>query len=658
MHMAAPLWAAALFLGVALLLVAAPLNADEPAAPGLLEVDRIIFEGANQISEGRLKDLMRTRSPSFWRPFSDSPYREDILDEDLRRIERYYHDEGYLNATVRLIEEPRILRGGKKVEIKIGIDEGEITRVQAIRFIGHHAISEEDLTEGVETEAGDPYSPSRVALDRERLILLYADHGRPATTVADSVSIQDLDAEVTFHIQEAPPTIVRSIAVEGAEETKHFVIRRELTFKRGDLLERKRVIESRERLFQTGFFRDVRFESSEDSLNPSSMVDITVLVRERKMGWVLAGVGYSSSKQVRLSGEVGHRNILGNAYRLVFRNRVAIDVDAILEQDQPAIEETRSELVFVEPWLFSTRNIGTVTLFGESNREPEVAAEGVEREDVLGAGVAAERRLRGRSRIRASLDNRWVTQRVRREEISGPDTLLVTGEDDFITRSLSLFVERDKRDNPFDPVTGSLGSFLGEVAGGALGGTSNFLKLSLSGSWYRPLGSMVIATRLRGGWIHPFGERTGQAAIDQVPRADRFRAGGATTVRGYPEDSLGPQAITPGQREPATERGLATVIANVELRFPVVWRFAGAVFLDAGNVWEEARDVSLGRFAPEWDNAEIEDVRYSTGAGLRFRTPIGPLRMDYGYPLTRGEPERVIDATRGGELHLSLGQAF
>lgn len=631
----------------------------------LPEVDRIEFEGATSFSRGRLMKLMRTRSSSFWNPFRDEPYRADILEQDLVRIRRFYSDQGYLEAQVRILEVVPV-REGREVRIRIGIEEGELTHVAGLAFAGNPTISTEDLSEAVRTEVGEPYSAGRVRLDGERIIELYADHGRPYTTVADSADIANLEARVTFHIKEGPDTRVRAISIDGADETKHFVIRRELTFEPGDLLKRKEVLDSRERLFETGFFRNVRFEPAPaDSLNPPHLVDITVFVAERKMGWVLAGVGYNSSNQMRLSGEVGHRNILGNAHRLVFRNRLAFDIDALIQKDQPAIEETRSELSFLEPWLLSTRTAGTVSVFGESSREPDVPAAGVEREDVLGVGLAAERkfgggggRLRGRSRVRSSLENRWVTQRVLLEQQVDGDTVLVTDSDHFITRSLALFVERDKRDNPFDPVTGSLGSLLGEVAGGALGGTSNFLKLSLSTSWYRPLRGVVVAARLRGGWIHPFGESAGRPPLEQVPRSDRFRAGGATTVRGYPEDSLGPQRITPGQRTPATDRGLATVIGNVEMRFPLFWRLSGAVFLDMGQVWEEARDVALARFVPQWNGAEIEDVRYSTGAGVRFHTPVGPLRLDYGYSLTRGEPEREIEALRGGELHLSLGQAF
>ncbi|MGD8394662.1 MAG: BamA/TamA family outer membrane protein [Candidatus Eiseniibacteriota bacterium] len=643
-------------LGVALAMLAAVRPA---VAADLPEVERIEVRGARAVSADQLRDLMRTRAPSFWRPFRSTPYRADILDRDLERIESYYANQGFLGArATRTVERTS---DGDRVRIVITVDEGRPTRIGSVVVRGRLELPEETVTDVIASETGDRYSPDRVALDRQRILELYADQGRPFTAVTDSVHVSDDVADIVFDIQAAPRTRVSEILIEGTRSTKQYVIKRELTLDRGDPLARSRVLESRERLLETGFFRDVRFEPVTDGSDLAPrFVPLRVVVNERKMGWVEAGVGYNSSQQLRLGGEVGHRNVLGNAHRVVANGRVDFDVDALLKGDRQVIEESRVGLSFREPWLLSTRTVGTIGVFSEFTREPERTTEGIQDEVVQGVALSADRGLGSPLHLRTTLENRWITQRRVRETVTGEGTTTELEDQEFVTRSLAFLVERDRRDNPFDPARGSLQSWLAEVAGGALGGTSSYLKFSLSTSWYRPLGGrLVVASRLRGGWIHPFGPREpGERPIDRVPREARFRAGGATTVRGYPEDSLGPQSVSPGQAEPLTDRGLATLVANLELRFPLFWRLGGAVFLDGGNVWEEAGDIDLGDLWPDDDGASLEDVRYSVGGGVRLGTPLGPLRLDYGYGLVRGEPERLIDATSGGEWHFSLGQAF
>ncbi len=645
-----------LALAVLLALAAAAL----PAAPALaarelVQVEKIEILGAEQVAPGRLRDLMRTRAKSRWRPFSSAPYRRDIALDDLKRIEAYYRSQGYLDARADLLAPTQPVTADR-VRVVIRVTEGALTAVTAVEFVGNRAVKREVLADAVRTQVGAPYAANRVELDRLKIVELYADRGRPYTIVADSVIIDSLGARVAFAIQEAPGTRVHTVEVVGNQRTKGYVVERELTLERGDLLRRSRLLESREQLLETGLFRDARVEPVViDSTMPPPLMDLKVTVVERKMGWVLGGVGYNSSNQVRLSGEVGHRNILGNAQRLVARSRVAFDVDALFDPEIAAIGESAVELTFIEPRLFTTRTIGSASIFRQASRLPTVQTadgpvEATGTEEAAGAALAVERKLGRRGRIRSAFEHRWVTQ----------DYTTAAGDTtrDFTTRSLDFLLERDRRDNPFDPAVGSFQSVFSEIAGGAIGGTSDFFKLSLTSSWYRPLGDFVLATRLRGGWIHVFAVPEGMTPQSQVPFEDRFRAGGAVTVRGYPEDSLGPQLLAPDQEDPATLRGLFVLVGNVELRFPLAWRLSGAIFLDGGNVWEEAADLSLANFFPDLNDATIEDVRYTTGGGLRLGTPVGPLRVDYGHPLVRGEPERIVRATSGGEWHLSLGQAF
>jgi outer membrane protein assembly complex protein YaeT len=665
-------WSAAVFRR-ALLLLVAPLSfllaGLDPGARAwavdLPTVAAIEFEGAASFPPSELRDEMHTKVDSFWYPLRDASYRRDILLEDLDRIATFYRDHGHRDVRVKLLTVER-LNNGKQVAIRIGITEGPVTEVSAVTFGGVQTAKRESVADVVETKVGEPYSATRVTLDRLRLLEFYADRGRPFTTIQDSVLFDSTQARVHFQITEGSGVRIRNLTIEGAQETKPFVIKRELKMKKGDLLRRSQVVESRERLLETGFFRDVRFQPVPlDSVPPVRWLDLKVSVVERPMGWVSTGVGFSSSEELRLSTEIGQRNIFGNAQRIVGRGRVAFDTGDLFA-NRSAFEEARVDLAFFEPWLFSTRTQGTVTLFGQSDLEPELPTATVTRitrEDAAGFELAAERRLYqirgGRMRFRGAFENRWVRQEIDlgTEGASEPDSV-----PKFVTRSVSFFVERDRRDNPFDPGRGSHTDFLAQVAGGALGGTSSFVKVSLSGSWYRPWGQAILATRLRGGLVLPFSTPEGQRAIDQVPREERFRAGGSTSVRGYPEDSLGPQTITAGQGSPATDRGLVTLLGNVELRFPLRWKFSGAIFLDAGNVWEEARDVAIADFFSLRDrvvDGKVQtSVRYSGGGGLRFGTPVGPLRLDYGYGFLRGVPEQQVADDMGGEWHLSLGQAF
>jgi outer membrane protein insertion porin family len=643
-------------LAVLLVLAAAVLAcAPARAARAVAQVTKIEILGAEHIDPDRLRDLMRTRSRSIWRPFSSAPYRRDIALDDLKRIEAYYRSQGYLDARAKLVA-PGQPASTEEVQVVIRVTEGALTTVAAVDFAGNRAVKRDVLVDAVRTRVGAPYAEKRVELDRFKIVELYADRGRPYTIVADSVAFDSLGAYVHFAIQEAPGTRVRAVEVSGNQRTKDYVVERELTLERGDLLRRNRLLESREQLLETGLFRDARVEPALiDSTMPPPLMDLEVSVVERKMGWVLGGVGYNSSNQVRLSGEVGHRNILGNAQRLIGRSRVAFDVDALFDPEIAAVGESAIEVSFIEPRLFTTRTLGSASVFRQTSRLPTVqTTEGpvvtTGTEAATGVALAAERKLGRRGRIRSAFEHRWVDQDY---AVAGRDT-----SRSYNTRSLNFLLERDRRDNPFDPLAGSFQNVFAEVAGGALGGTSDFFKLSLSSSWYRPLGDFVLATRLRGGWIHVFAVPEGVTPQSQVPFEDRFRAGGAVTVRGYPEDSLGPQLIAPGQEDPATLRGLFVLIGNVELRFPLAWRLSGAVFLDGGNVWEEASAMSIANFLPDLNDASIEDVRYSTGGGLRLGTPVGPLRVDYGHTLVRGSPERLVRATSGGEWHLSLGQAF
>jgi len=218
---------------------------------------------------------------------------------------------------------------------------------------------------------------------------------------------------------------------------------------------------------------------------------------------------------------------------------------------------------------------------------------------------------------------------------------------------LGLSGSHDKRDFVLNPRAGTYRIARLQVAGGVLGGRNDFYTASGSFQRYDPLSRWaVLATRLRIG----LGGAYGRSA--NVPFENRYFLGGGNSVRGYNENSLGPRAMDDQGRE-AVVGGEFMLLTNVELRhgIPLLsqWNFSGAVFIDGGNVWASTSDVSLKDFRPLADEQDVtvNDYRYSMGVGLRYNTPVGPIRLDYGWPLKR---DTYND--NSGRFHLTLGQIF
>ncbi|RPJ41323.1 MAG: outer membrane protein assembly factor [Candidatus Latescibacterota bacterium] len=209
-----------------------------------------------------------------------------------------------------------------------------------------------------------------------------------------------------------------------------------------------------------------------------------------------------------------------------------------------------------------------------------------------------------------------------------------------VTRSLSVNWERDARDHLIDPTRGSRSYATVEFAGSFLGGDNEYLRETGGHMSYRRLGGRaVLATRLQVGSIRSL------ADVGALPDYKLFRLGGANSVRGYREETIGP--------------GNQLLLASVELRLRLFWRFGAVVFADGGNAWQEIDDISGESFRlhARPDEATERDFRYGVGGGLRLYTPVGPLRMDYGYKLKRlieESGEREPDAV----LPFSIGQAF
>jgi outer membrane protein assembly factor BamA len=456
------------------------------------------------------------------------------------------------------------------------------------------------------------------------------------------VRVTGLRADVVFAVTEGEPTRLRSVAVTGNEKTASSFVTRELVVRPGDLVRRRKIVESQKGLFETGLFRDVRIHSMIADSVPG-VVDLAVNVRERRPAWLGFGVGYSSRDLARLSAEWGHRNIGGAGRRLAAATRFGLSLDTLFVKGTfPPLGESVTELSWTEPWFLGTR---TPLQTGAYHR---FQTQRTFEQTILGLKSTARRNLSTTARLFFTLENRWVFT---------TDSTQV--RESYQSRLMDVRSERDTRDNLFDPRSGTVQQGLLEYAGGFLGGQSTFAKASISGAWYETLRpGLVVAWRLQMGLIEPIrselGAGEGGLAVLDVPFEDRFRLGGANTVRGYAEQQLGRTVVVSEKTQPLG--GLAMYLANVEVRFHLFWLFSGALFADSGTVWSDRREVKPERLVGELDGGapSVLDVKYGVGGGLRFLTPVGPVRVDYGRKIGSS---RTL-AARPHEWHLSVGQAF
>lgn len=629
----------------------------------LYRIAAVEIVGATARSRAEIEQLLHARP--------GSPFVEAVFDTDVAAIVERYRRLGYTEAQVDpAIEELPAPRSGsaaeRQVRLRLIVREGPRTLVAAVAFSGHRAFTEDRLRRLVNTRPGEPLYRPQLAADREALVLAYLNEGYPQATVEVEVGFEAdrTRAIVTFRIQEGPQLRVDHILIVGNVRTDTAVIRREVLLQPGSPLGLDELVESQRRLAALGLFRRVRLSELDHGVE--NRRDLLVTVEEAPATVVGYGGGLEVGQRLRRAAatggaeerleaaprgfvELSRRNLAGKNRALDLFARISLR-----PRDRPN-DPTRDGFAFSEYRVLATY------------REPRPAGwaadlviTGFLEQAVRSSfnlnrqGVVAE--LRRRLAPRASLSTRYSYQRNRLfdERLTAEDRPLVDRL--FPQVKLSTFstsVARDTRDDPVDPVRGALVEADTELASRALGSEVGFAKTSVQAFFYRPLPGTrrtLLAAGARLGLAAPF-PRTiptpegpeGVAVVREVPASARFFAGGDTTVRGFALDRLGDENTIDKGGFPKGGNGL--LIFNAELRLPR-WRAVGAVaFLDVGNVFARVSDLDLGR------------LRAGAGLGVRYRSPIGPLRVDLGFKL--GDL-RVLGGVRErrSAVHISIGQAF
>ncbi len=642
----------------------------EPDAERPPFITSIEFDGNESLSSGELKSVMRTREPRLLQFFSRPRYARDWLRSDLALLEAYYHRAGFYDARVSSLREGDLVFDDEiyGVKIKIHVEEGKRRYARNLAFEPDQGEFGEHLRKRLEFKMGEPFNPVMPGIDQFRIMRALQEKGYFSAEIDYSMTLlptpahQESDSlDLTFQIKPGPTARIGEIQLQG-HGVPDELIRRELVVEVGETLKLGDLLESKQNLFDTGYFRsvDYRVEQMADPIAdgieelPHRLVWI---FRERKMAALEGGVGVGTIDGLRLLGGWNHRNLFDRGQRLTLDAKVTLKDDS---QGDFGFSYQLESIDYRFLYIVRLRASFNLLLFREKDYEQETRATSLETRAIR---LSAGRRLDPFTVVKMREQFDFLYQRSISDEF--------TGDPNFLTRSLTLVLDRDKRNHYFSPSRGGQDLISYEVAGGIQGGDHHFHRLQLSHSEHDRIGESILATRLFMGGVWPYGDsKTTQLTgvpDDGIPYEERFYCGGSGTVRGYEDNSLGPrldpddpqgQASVLGQALPDYIRGgRYLLVANVELRrpFSLFGRrvFMGVLFLDGGNTWQSLDDISGSRAFP-WQNGDSTDTRrvfYGWGLGFRYLTPLTVIRVDYGLPLQTLEDQ-------GGRWHISLGHTF
>ncbi len=566
------------------------------------------FQGNRSFSDEELFSVVQIQPARF---LQKSVYSVAKLDSDVESLKTYYQSRGYLQAGVIPLIKP--VKDAQKLGITFEIEEGSLSRTRSLTLTGNEALKTAELLLKLKLSPGGPYSPSLVEQDRQAILSAYNDAGYLQAKVVYRVGDPDAKGTyaVEFGITEGTRTLVDNIIVLGDENTRDSVIDRHVTLKPGAPLSLGKMLQTQQSLYNTGVFDLVRVSPQ----NPESVYpyqNVVVRLEEARKYTIRYGVGYQEREHLRGTLEVSDLNILGTARRADLSLRgSAIEQGAALSFQQPQFRFLPVESYF--------------TLSGLQRRDVSF--------DQVRVNLAYQYSYPLSSHAWALL--RYTFNNVRLSNLSVSPSEL--GRED-TPRNLSTFSAiyvNDTRDNYLDPEKGFFTSTDLSVTTKLLG-SNDYITLFTQNSYYRRLPeSLLMAASFRFGAAHPYGGDT------TIPISERFFAGGGSSLRGFDTDFAGP--LDPVTNNPVG--GNALIVANLEIRVPLLRSVHLAGFYDTGNVFRELSSVTLGGFS------------HTIGIGLRLKTPFGPLRADYGYNVNLSRDDRA-HGLKPAHFFVTIGPPF
>ena len=573
-----------------------------------IKVEKITFEGNKYFSDKKIKKAIETSEKGFFSFFTSSGDLNEIeVKNDVIRIESLYKNNGFIDTKV---SDPIIDIGEKFISIHFKIEEGAQYKIEKIDIIGDLILSKKEILETMQSKVTELYNREFIRKDILSISDIYFSRGFANVNITPIVDKNDKKKimNITYSIKKGDPVYFNRVNISGNLKTRDNVIRREIKIFEQGLYSKENIQKSFNNLNRLDYFSEIDINPVKTS--DKNKMDLDIRVVEKETGNFTLGGGFSSEDGGFLMGSVEERNLLGKGQNLKFSARIS--ESTILYN-----------IGFYEPYIYGTPVSGGFELYKEEKEYDYYDKK------ALGLTLRMGYKLFDYTSIGAY----YNLEAFDISNIQADYTNMTPGS--FLTSSIKPYIRYDSRNDIFLPTEGARHEVSIEYAGEFLGGEIDYTKYLVETGIYHPLfWKFTGALHAEAGYLDD--RSSNDIDIDYV----KFYLGGMNSIRGFDKfDINGNEA-----GETKDRGGEKYVQFNVELTFPFTekYKIAGVFFYDRGDVYRTGEDIDLG------------DQFSSFGTGLRWNSPVGPLRIEYAWVIDGKDVKKSGD----GQFEFSVGASF
>jgi outer membrane protein insertion porin family len=554
-------------------------------------VRTITFEGNEAYSSKELKNMMSTSEYDILNFITDSGLlKRDQLKQDVNKLTAFYFNNGFINSQ---IAEPEITFDKKGIYIKIQIKEGKRFKIGKVEISGDLLVKPRaELLEALKIKQGNNYDREAIMKDMDLLTQACNNEGYAYADVNPKIDTKEKEqlVDVNFQITKGGLVYINRIGITGNTNTRDKVIRRQLEIVEGDLYSNYKLKNSYGNLNRLRYFEEVDFQT-EKSPDKNKM-NVNIRVKEKNTGMFMVGAGYSATDQAVIMAQITEQNFLGYGQTLSLKASLGSTTNAL-------------DLSFIEPWLFDLPLWCKADIWKYQKIYDSYTL------DTRGVGLTLGYLLW--EKVSGYIGYNLSANDIQDVNLTTAPQLIIDQAGERIKSAVTLSLVRDTTDDIMFPTKGTKASISMQYAGFPLGGDVKLIKYSTGvNAYYSLFWDMVFAAKGRIGYIQNTDDDS-----SRIPIFERYVLGGINDLRGFryigPTNSGTDNVIG----------GTTMLVFNFELVFPFIKDagMKGVIFYDAGNTWN--------------NGYYINDLRQSVGCGIRWYSPIGPLRLEYGYVLNR-----------------------